>query len=174
MDRPGHTDILKIRVSGLSNGIHEYDFTADPAEIHLDTHFTDPVKVHAVLDKTPGQLYLKAEIQTEGHFVCDRCVETFTQPVFASYNVFFVFQEPASGSREPEEVQVISPDTVHVDLTEDVRQMVTLSVPLKLLCKEECKGLCPHCGANRNERSCDCKEEQTDPRWEGLQGLLKN
>jgi uncharacterized protein len=174
MEQSKHTDVLKIRISGLSNGIHEYDFSADPTEIKLGNNFTDPVQVHAVLDKTAGQLYLKVRVQTAGRFYCDRCLEEFAQHVAASYNVFFVYEEPTPGTRQPEEVQIISPDTVHIDLTEDARQMVTLSIPLKLLCKEECKGLCPRCGVNWNERSCECDKQKADPRWEGLQNLLKN
>ncbi|HTK80734.1 MAG TPA: DUF177 domain-containing protein [Bacteroidota bacterium] len=174
MKSPKHTDILKIRISGLSNGKHDYHFTADPSEIHLEENFVDPVEVTAVLDKTPGQIYVRANITTAAHFQCDRCLEDFKQNVAASYNMFYVFEEPSAGRYDPAEVQVMSPDATSIDLTEDVRQMVALSVPLKLLCSESCKGLCPSCGANWNERTCDCKQQQGDHRFEGLQNLLKN
>jgi uncharacterized protein len=54
-------------------------------------------------------------------------------------------------------------------LLEDVlREQVLLAVPIKTVCSEECKGLCPHCGRNLNQGACDCHEERTDPRWDAL------
>ncbi len=174
MKQPKHTDVLKIRISGLSNGLYEYHFSSDPVELGLRENFTSPVEVHVELDKTTGQLYLKMQIRTTGHFNCDRCVDEFEQAISCAYNMFYVYNEFETGKYESEEVQVISTDTVHLDLTEDVRQMTMLSVPLKLLCVEDCRGLCPQCGTNRNKESCSCKIEASDPRWEGLQHLLKN
>jgi uncharacterized protein len=55
-----------------------------------------------------------------------------------------------------------------IDLADDVRQTVVLAVPLKLLCKEECKGLCPRCGADLNKELCICPPEALDARWETL------
>ncbi|MBP1654290.1 MAG: hypothetical protein H6Q28_846, partial [Bacteroidetes bacterium] len=69
---------------------------------------------------------------------------------------------------DPAEVQVLSPAMAVIDLAEDVRQTLMLSVPLKLLCAEDCRGLCPTCGANRNTAGCDCREDEPDSRWEQL------
>jgi uncharacterized protein len=63
---------------------------------------------------------------------------------------------------------------VAIDVAEEVRQVITISVPLKLLCKEECKGLCPRCGKNRNVELCDCRDDEVDSRWQGLAGLINN
>ena len=167
-------DILKIRISGLSNGIHEYHFTSDPSEIGLEPNFTSPVDVLAVVDKAQHQLYVKTELKTSGTFSCDRCLDEFIQPIDARYNTFYVFDEEQRGKYPADEVQVLSPDTVSIDLTEDVKEVVILSVPLKLLCKQDCKGLCPHCGTNRNKSLCDCKDDRIDSRWEGLANLLND
>ena len=172
MERQKHVDALKIRISGLSNRLHEYHFSTAPSEIGLEHNFTDAVNVDAVLDKTPGQLYLKAKIRTSGQFSCDRCVEEFKLMINGWYAMFYVYDDLGVEKFETEEVRVINSDTVHIDITEDVRQMTILSVPLKLLCKEDCKGLCPECGTNRNVRSCACKGDYVDARWEGLEGLL--
>jgi uncharacterized protein len=57
-------------------------------------------------------------------------------------------------------------------LLEDVlREQVLLSLPVRTLCKPDCKGLCPRCGANRNLQPCSCDEGPSDPRWEALTGL---
>jgi len=164
---------LKIRISGLSSGIHEYAFRILPSDIGLDEHFQNPLEVQAHLDKSSHQLLLRAEIHAVGHFECDRCLDQFDQPLSSDYRLVYVFDETA-GSRYPEEeVQILREDTVSIDLSEDVRQMVLLSVPLKLLCSEECRGLCPTCGTNLNHAACTCRRDQNDPRWNGLKDLLK-
>jgi uncharacterized protein len=165
-------DELKIRISQLSYGLHEYHFRADSGEIGLDSNFNRAVNVDATLDKSPRQLLLRAEVKTGGRFQCDRCLEEFEQSLSSHYSMVYVFDHADSASLPPDEMQVIGVDTPSIDLAEDVRQVVLLSVPLKLLCREDCKGLCPHCGANRNERGCDCRETNDNPQWRGLEGLL--
>jgi DUF177 domain-containing protein len=167
-------DALKIRISQLSNGLHEYHLKGNSAEIGLDSNFAPVVEVDAILDKTARQLYLRADVRTSGIFQCDRCLEEFSQPLASKYNMFYVFDETDSSRLPADEVQIIGVDTPSIDLSEDVRQVVVLSVPLKLLCKEECKGLCPRCGANRNTQPCDHREATESSQWRGLEGLLNH
>ena len=174
MNAKKRSDGIKIRVSGLSNGLHEYHFSVAPSEIGLESNFSLPVQVDDALDKTTRQLYLKAAVATKAKFVCDRCTDEFEHALSNTYNVFYVYDEESSGALPPEEVQYLKPDTVHIDLADDVRQFVLLSVPLKLLCRDDCKGLCPRCGTNWNAGTCACKQETTDSRWEGLEKLLNN
>jgi len=174
MERTGRGDILKIRISGLSNGLHEYHFSAVPSEIGLESNFAHDVKVDVVVDKTPRQVYLKSDIRTAGRFTCDRCIESFERPLDAHFSMFYIFDELDRGNHIDDEITVLSPDTVSIDVAEEVRQVITISVPLKLLCKEECKGLCPRCGKNRNIEQCDCRDDEVDSRWQGLAGLINN
>lgn len=164
---------LKIRISGLSSGIHEYSFRILPSDIGLDGNFRTPLEVEAHLDKTSHQLLLRTEIRAVGTFECDRCLDPFEQKLSSEYRLVYVFDEAASSQYPEEEVQVLREDTVSIDLSDDVRQMVLLSVPLKLLCNENCRGLCPTCGTNLNLAACTCRHDQLDPRWNGLQDLLK-
>ena len=167
-------DELIIRISQLSNGLHEYHFSSDPSIVGLHGNFKARVVVDAVLDKTPHEIFLRAAARTSGSFTCDRCTENFEQAVSNEFTVYYVYRELEDGRYPPEEVQVISPDTTYIDLAEDVRQMVLLSIPLKLLCKTDCKGLCPHCGSDLNAGPCSCTKQEIDPRWEGLAKILKN
>ena len=164
---------LKIRISGLSSGIHEYHFLPSPTELGLDARFSKPVEVDAHLDKTSRQMYLKTDVRTVGMFDCDRCLDEFERPLSTRYTVFYLYDDSESGRFPDDEVQIINPDTATIDLTEDVRQMLMLAIPLKLLCTEECKGLCPRCGTNWNHASCNCTQEMIDSRWSGLQNLSK-
>jgi len=165
---------IQIRISGLSNGVYEYHFSVEPRDLLLEENFRTKVEVNTHLEKTSRQLILRTKIQTSALFQCDRCLVEFQKPLSAEYSMVYVYHETEGGPYNPEEVSVISHDTVSIDLAEDVRQLIVLSVPLKLLCSEKCKGLCPHCGCDFNTQSCSCTIEETiDPRWQGLKDLLK-
>lgn len=164
---------INIRISGLSNGLHEYHFSVEPSVIGLDANFHQVVKVNAQLEKTSHQIYLKTDIETHGRFRCDRCLDEFEIPIKTTFNMCYMYNALETEKFSSEEIQAISPDTVSIDLTEDIRQIIMLSVPLKLLCAEDCMGLCTHCGTNKNRELCNCKEEVSDPRWQGLHELLK-
>jgi uncharacterized protein len=164
---------IKIRISGLSNGLHEYHFVASPADVGLDDAFRKPVSLDVALEKSSRQIYLKADIASEGNFTCDRCLDDFSTAIASKLSIFYAFSEPEAENAEGDDVRILTPETMYLEITDDVRQSIMLAVPLKLLCMEECKGLCPHCGINRNRQSCKCHEqEETDTRWEKLKKIL--
>ena len=165
--------VLRINISNLSEGAHHRSLRATPEEVGLDSRFKKDVTVEATLEKTSRQLYLRVELKTGGAFTCDRCVEDFECEVSTEYSVVYVTEDRA-GVEGDGEVQVISADTNIIDLGEDVRQFTLLSLPQKLLCREDCAGLCPTCGTNWNRSKCDCAHEEVDSRWTALQKLLKN
>lgn len=165
---------MKINISNLSEGKHECRLSSDPGDIGLGEQFSSKVHVSVTLDKSSRQLYLKASVQTTGVFHCDRCVDQFQKRLVNSYHMFYVYHEVDRRRHKADEVQFISPDMNEIDISEDVRQYVMLAVPFKLLCQENCAGLCPRCGQNLNHAQCSCTCKEIDPRWEGLQKLLKN
>jgi uncharacterized protein len=162
---------MKIQIGGLSEGVHHYQFEVRPKEIGLISNFTGEVVVDADLEKVSGQLRLGGIVRAEGSFTCDRCAGDFHLPVSATYKMHYVTEGGGFEGIDPAELQVISPDMGFVDIAEDVRQTVLLAVPLKLLCREDCRGLCPQCGRNLNEGTCSCAREQGDARWETLKSL---
>ncbi len=142
-------------------------------EVGLDSRFTKEVLVEATLEKTSRQLYLSADIKTGGVFTCDRCLEDFDTDVSLTYSVLYVADSPEAVA-DQEEVQVLSPEASAIDLGEDVRQYTILSLPHKVLCRDDCAGLCPSCGTNLNKGSCQCQKEQVDSPLSGFQRFLKN
>ena len=166
--------VLRINISKLSEGEHLYPLEADAAEIGLGEEFRGEVTVQATLQKSPRQVFLNVEASATASFECDRCLDEFTQDLDAGYDVLYVTENHPDGTEGGPEVQVISPDANYLDLDEDVRQYLTLSEPPKRLCREDCRGLCPTCGANRNRESCECTDGSSDPRWEGLKKLSGN
>jgi uncharacterized protein len=165
---------MKIQLSGISEGIHEYKFNVAAGELTLGDQFHSDLGVEVILDKTPTQVLLTSHIHAVGIFMCDRCVARFEMELSPSYTMLYVFEGVELDRLDPAEFQIISATENTLDITEDVRQTILLSVPLKLLCNERCKGLCPNCGRNLNEGSCSCKEDDVDERWEQLRQLRAN
>ena len=71
-------------------------------------------------------------------------------------------------TEEDDEVEIIDPGSRVIDLVNRVRDAIALELPLRVFCRQDCKGLCSTCGQNLNESDCDCSAEQIDPRWEAL------
>ncbi len=159
---------LTINISRLSEGSHEYDFETEPKNLDLDARFVDRVVVHADLEKTGRQIFLRVKVGTKAHFICDRCLDDFGTDLSTQYEIVFITDASAEQGSDEEEMQYLGLDETTIDLGEDVRQFLILAVPLKLLCKEDCQGLCPKCGSNRNKIKCGCRENDADPRWEVL------
>ena len=73
----------------------------------------------------------------------------------------------------PDNELLVPAGAVNIDISGPVCEALALELPLKPLCKADCRGLCPVCGANRNETVCECKIERADSRWDALRDLLK-
>jgi len=161
---------MKIHVGGLSEGIHRFHFDVPASEVGLGEEFSE---IHAdiELDKTPNQILLTAAIHTAAGFSCDRCTAPFTSLLDSGYRMYYVWNEENAGQYDPTEVQVIPQGSTVIDIAEDVRQTVLIAVPLKLLCRENCLGLCPYCGKDLNDGPCGCRLELVDTRWEKLRAL---
>jgi uncharacterized protein len=97
---------------------------------------------------------------------CGRCLEPFTQPLDQELDLFYLPHRPDQEREEEDEVELSDHEIVvayyrdnRVDLGEMVREQVFLALPMKRLCREDCRGLCPTCGANRNALACGCAPE---------------
>lgn len=165
---------LTINISKLSEGTHQYDLETAPKNLELDDRFVEKIFVHAELEKTGHQVHLKVGLRTKGRFICDRCLDEFEQSLSTHYEIVYITEDGTTRGNDSGDLQFITPDTTLLDLGEDVRQFLILAVPQKLLCKEECLGLCPVCGSNRNKASCKCKTKDSDPRWEVLKKMSLN
>ncbi len=147
---------LRINISKLSEGVHDYKFIVEPRLLDLDERFNKPLNVNARLDKTTNKIFLTSELESDAEVECDRCLNPFIQHLQASYNILYTYEDRSILDNESDDVQVISIGKVYLDLAEDVRQYLLLAVPIKLICKDDCAGLCPTCGKNLNETKCNC------------------
>ena len=129
----------------------------------------EPVLASGSVRNTAGVLVMTGDIHTTIHGVCDRCAADFTQNVGFPIDVVLV-TELSNEENEDEWVFPLEGDSA--DLEDIVRTVFVLNMDSKLLCKEDCKGLCCRCGKNLNDGPCNCQKE-CDPRFAALKQLLE-
>jgi uncharacterized protein len=136
-----------------------------------------PVELVADVQKLgPDAFSVAGRVRARLGVVCSRCVEPFEVPVDAAFDLRYVPQAENAG--EPE--QEIGEDDLAtafyrdgmLDLIDLMREQFVLALPMKPLCREDCRGLCPECGTNLNKGQCDCAPRWEDPRLAALKSLL--
>ena len=130
---------------------------------------TEPVVAEGMVRNTAGVLVMTGSIQTTIHGTCDRCATAFDRCIDFPIDVVLV-TELANEENEDEWVFPLEGDSA--DLDDIVRTVFVLNLDSKLLCKEDCQGLCCRCGKNLNDGPCNCQKE-LDPRFAALKQLLE-
>lgn len=130
---------------------------------------TEPVEAVGVVRNTAGVLMMTGTVKTVLHGVCDRCASEFSRDVEYPIDVVLV-TELANEENEDEWVFPLEGDSA--DLEDIVRTVFVLNMDSKLLCKDDCKGICFRCGKNLNDGPCNCRKE-LDPRFAALSQLLE-
>lgn len=130
---------------------------------------TEPVVAQGTVRNTAGVLMMKGNLTTCIHGTCDRCAADFDREIDFPIDVVLV-TELSNEENEDEWVFPLEGDSA--DLDDIVRTVFVLNLDSKLLCREDCKGLCHRCGKNLNEGPCNCQKE-LDPRFAALRQLLE-
>lgn len=130
---------------------------------------SEPILAQGTVRNTAGVLMMEGQVRTTIHGICDRCAGSFDREVTFPIDVVLV-TELANEENEDEWVFPLEGDSA--DLDDIVRTVFVLNLDSKLLCKEDCKGLCPRCGKNLNDGPCNCQKE-LDPRFAALKQLLE-
>lgn len=139
----------------------------DPLLADLGFMLADPVRVTGRLSMTgPGRYYWAAEVKTRITGTCRRCLEPVAIRVASPVSILFTEDE---ASDDPSS-WVIPAHATALDLRDSVREELILAVPEYVLCREDCRGICPHCGQELNLGSCTCRTA-SDPRWGTLEAL---
>ncbi len=160
-------------------------FTAEelrsgPASDADDLRFLGDVRFEGVLQKKDQRFRLKGRVQAMLDLTCGRCAEPFACPVDTEVDLTYVPQPSGDGRPADPDVELSEEDLTtayyrnHVlDFGEMLREQFYLAMPMRPLCREDCGGLCPHCGTNLNVATCACDVRWQDPRLAGLQSLLR-
>lgn len=156
-----------------------------PWDDHVD--FVDAVTVSAKVTNTGRGFFVSGDARVQALITCDRCLETYATELAAQFEQEFrPATEPESRWAKPRVVDPPTSDAEEtndeddhrtfdgetIDLDDTVGEAFLLSAPSKFICRDDCKGICPQCGANRNEQACKCENRTVDPRLMGLADLL--
>jgi uncharacterized protein len=137
-----------------------------------------PVLVEMDIHKDKNRFRLEGTARTELELTCSRCLEPFRMPVDAAFDMRYLPASDASGVGEREVAEEDLDTSVYrddqIDVNEVLREQFYLALPMKPLCREDCAGLCPQCGTNRNSGTCSCATELEDPRLAPLRGLKRD
>ena len=172
--------MLALEVARMREGTGRLDQTipASALAVEEDYRVTAPVVLDAATNKDKEKVRIAGRIRTTIELMCSRCLEPYDVPVDAAFDLFYL---PAAEAPDDDEVEVAEEDINTafyrdgvIDLGEMIHEQLYLALPMKPLCREDCKGLCPVCGANRNTTTCTCDVRWEDPRLAGLKALLKD
>lgn len=140
------------------------DFEETPGEFP----FKDPVKVDANLSNHAGVVSLHADTKAVYSALCDRCCEPIKENINVSFENVLVREAEGEGDNG----DLIKVDDDKLCLDELVKTNIILNIPMKHLCSEFCKGLCPICGKNLNKGDCGCRKPNESP-FNVLKDLIK-
>jgi uncharacterized protein len=157
----------------------KYDIQEELDDLDPEIVIQAPITGKVKFTKIPQGILVNGEMETVIEVSCGRCLEPFdVQTDIEIEEQFRPLLDIMTGARLPigddDDSATVIDERNHLDLTEVVRQDLLLALPNHPLCREDCKGLCPTCGANLNDGECACEGELTDPRWDALKSLLES
>ena len=119
------------------------------------------------MTRTAQGVYAHGSFTAETGVECVRCLTHYTHPLHAQLDEMFSF--PSQGEADP---TLIIPEDAFLEFAPLLREYLLLDLPIRPLCRLDCRGICPICGSNRNHNKCHHREETIDPRMEVLKELL--
>lgn len=163
---------MRIDLTNLFNGSNEVisiDFTLDLNELEYSGYnpIKDGATVKGSIYAKAGVVYLDCSVGFDFNGICDRCAEDITKHF--SFKLDKILVSEMANDTDFDDYIVV--ENGMLDLDELIEEEITLFLPAKMLCSEDCKGLCMTCGKNLNFGKCNCKKE-VDPRMAALLQLL--
>lgn len=137
---------MKIFVDEISEGGIELTEDIQPGALLIDTEaisFISPIEVKANVLKSGNEIFIDMSLQAPVEYTCGKCLSRFQDTLKKRFKV----------------IREAKPQGV-VELDDEIRQEIILDYPMKIICRDDCKGLCPNCGQNLNIAECECNNEK--------------
>ena len=165
-------DLSKIRTP---HERYEKVYAPDAFKGSEEYKIVQPVALAFDIFKDKEQFRLVGDVKTVLELPCSRCLEPFRSPVDSHFDLRYQphAHNTGEGEREIEEDDLTTAfyEDEEIDLGQLMEEQFYLALPMKPLCREECRGLCPVCGKNLNRETCDCRRDWEDPRFAALRKL---
>jgi uncharacterized protein len=160
---------MKIRLDRLYVGEHEIEHRESPEALDLESEtYRDPVNIVMHWDRRDPYIRVWFNISCQRQSQCDRCLSDFAYPLQAEAEVLIQLRDEGIDDNDDPDYKVVSPSEPELDFTVDIRDAILLAIPSKILCADDCRGLCSRCGVNLNEETCRCDTDVVNPQWEVL------
>jgi uncharacterized protein len=171
---------MKIDVLSLREGDNSLQFREGAPGLELDglsVEFTSDIVVSLRLHKSGDEIIVRGVANGTLNEECSRCLGRYGRKFDVEFEIFCGKIGAHAGAQEAEEGESDAFMAYHdgktLEIGPVVREAIVLSLPMKALCREDCKGLCPACGVNLNDVKCDCVVKKTNARWSILEKFEK-
>ena len=172
---------MRIELENLEGSKGDFAHVYQPQDLNpVDERvsLTAPAAVNGKIRLSGNEVFVNGHVETRAQVECDRCLKPVELPVNVDFTLEYISDSDYESSQVVElteaEMSVSVFDGAAIDVDEIVKEQILLAVPTRMLCREDCKGICPECGADRNTGECNCVTNDTDPRWAALKNLTKN
>jgi uncharacterized protein len=169
---------MRIELENLEGGKGDFAHVYNPDDLNpVDerVNLSGPTKVNGKVRLAGNEVFVNGHVETRAQVECDRCLKPVEIPVNADFELEYItgseYESTAPAELTEAEMSVSVFDGEALDVDEIVKEQILLTVPTRMLCREDCKGICPQCGTDRNTGDCNCVTEEIDPRWAALKNL---
>jgi uncharacterized protein len=169
---------MRIELENLEGSKGDFAHVYQPEELNpVDERvsLTAPAAVNGKVRLSGNQVFVNGHVEARAQVECDRCLKPVELPVNADFTLEYISDSDYETARAVElteaEMSVSVFDGEAIDVDEIVKEQILLAVPTRMLCREDCKGICPECGIDRNTGECNCVTNDIDPRWAALKDL---
>ena len=171
---------MRIELDKLEGRKGDFAHVYQPDELNpIDERvkLTEPAAVSGKVRLAGNEVFVSGHIETRAQVECDRCLQPVELPVSADFALEYIsgadYESSAVAELTEDELSVSVFDGETIDVDEIVKEQILLTVPTRMLCREDCKGICPECGTDRNTGECNCVTNDIDPRWAALKNLTE-
>jgi uncharacterized protein len=164
----------RVDLAGLTEGTHPLVLDGGEGDLELDPGVElRAFRFEGTLSWSDEDRRVRGFLHGKVVSACDRCLAPFPRELAIDVDAGIDVPDASRGEvgEGAEETVRVSVDDASIDLAPVFLSAVLLDQPMKNVCREDCRGLCPACGTNRNESACDCDSSRRDPRWDALKGL---
>lgn len=165
---------MLIELDDLEKG-GEFAQTYQPEELALNEQelkLIGPAEIRGRVHRRGEEVELAGQLSASVEATCARCLKPVKLPVSAQFSERFVpavsWRSEAEHELREEDLNLAVFNGEAIEVADLVREEILLAMPAQVLCRENCKGLCPVCGIDRNVSTCECEARQIDSRWEAL------
>jgi uncharacterized protein len=169
---------MRIELASLETD-GRFAHTYEPGQLALTderVQLSQPLVVTGRVRRSQKTVEVDGQFKTTAQVECDRCLKPVDVPVSAEFSLEYVtpeaYAECSAAELEERDMSLSIFDGESIDVDELVGEQLLLALPSRILCSEDCKGLCPQCGTDRNVKECRCEAAEVDPRWGALKELV--